>query len=153
MPVNNLTRLSVEQQEEVRCEMAHVRMGHLRLDRASSKFGNVRYVTKSRSKLRAFSETPYPLRVDGAAGDVIQAPKPEPRIMPIRRAARCCCWCRPRPAPFAFPGSCAMLVALRLVEVEAQLGAMASARLISSKSRTITAGTREKPTAMEAANR
>jgi hypothetical protein len=73
--------------------------------------------------------------------------------MPIRRAARCCCWCRPWPAPFAFPGSCAMLVALRLVEVEAQLGAMASARLISSKSRTITAGTREKPTAMEAANR
>jgi hypothetical protein len=47
----------------------------------------------------------------------------------------------------------AMLVALRLVEVEAQLGAMASALLISSKSRTITAGTREKPTAMEAANR
>ena len=47
MPVNNLTRLSVEQQEEVRCEMAHVRMGHLRLDRASSKFGNVRYVAVS----------------------------------------------------------------------------------------------------------
>ena len=30
---------------------------------------------------------------------------------------------------------------------------MPSARLISSKSRTTTAGTREKPTAMEAANR
>jgi hypothetical protein len=50
-------------------------------------------------------------------------------------------------------GRCAVLVALRLVEVEAQLGAMPSARLISSKSRTTTAGTREKPTAMEAANR
>jgi len=33
-------------------------VGHLRLGRASSKSGNVRYVAKSRSKFRAFSETP-----------------------------------------------------------------------------------------------
>jgi hypothetical protein len=31
-------------------------LGHLRLGRVSSKSGNVRYVAKSRSKLRAFSE-------------------------------------------------------------------------------------------------
>ena len=44
---------------------------------------------------------------------------PREAAVAIRLAARCCCWCRPRPAPYAFPGSCAMLVALRLVEVEA----------------------------------
>ena len=33
-------------------------LGHLRLGRASSKSSNVRYVAKSRSKFRAFSETP-----------------------------------------------------------------------------------------------
>jgi transposase len=56
-------------------------VGHSRRGRASSKSGNVPYAAGSGSKFRALQDRDRPLRVGGAARDVIQASKPEPRIM------------------------------------------------------------------------
>jgi hypothetical protein len=53
-------------------------VGHSRPGRASSESGLVRYPPESGSNFRALAA---PLRVDGAAVDVIQSPKLEPRIM------------------------------------------------------------------------
>jgi hypothetical protein len=52
--------------------------GHSRPGRIGSKSAHVRYCAESGSKFR---HCHGPLRVDGAARDVIQAAKPEPRIM------------------------------------------------------------------------
>src|SRR6267142_2069286 len=46
-----------------------------------AKSGHVRYAAESRSKFRESAAPRRPLRVDATAVDVIQAPKPEPRIM------------------------------------------------------------------------
>jgi transposase len=55
--------------------------GHSRPGRASSKAGHVRYAAESGSKFGELAAPQRPLRIDGTAVHVIQAPKPEPRIM------------------------------------------------------------------------
>jgi hypothetical protein len=55
--------------------------GHSRPGRASSKSGQVRHAAESGNKLITLVARPWGVAVDGAARAVIQAPKPEPRIM------------------------------------------------------------------------
>jgi hypothetical protein len=57
-------------------------VGHSRPGRASSKSGQVRYAAESGSNFIALAAAPpRAIAVDGAAADVIQSPKLEPRIM------------------------------------------------------------------------
>jgi hypothetical protein len=56
-------------------------LGHSRPGRASSKSGHVRYAAESGSNSEHERDSDGALRVGGAARDVIQVPKPEPRIM------------------------------------------------------------------------
>src|ERR1700676_3263609 len=59
--------------------------GQSRLGRASCKPGHVHYAAESGSKFRALMKQRRALRVDGAARDVIQSPKLEPRsLLPIQ---------------------------------------------------------------------
>jgi transposase len=55
--------------------------GHSRPGRARSRPGHVRCSAESESKFRGLAAPLRPCRVDDAAVGVIQAPKPEPRIM------------------------------------------------------------------------
>jgi transposase len=56
-------------------------MGQSLHGQPSGKSGNVDYTAESGSKFRRLGLRYSPVQVDGPARDVIQAPKPEPRIM------------------------------------------------------------------------
>jgi hypothetical protein len=55
--------------------------GHSRPGRAGDKSGHVRYAAESGSQFRTLAATLRALRIDDPAVGVIQALKPEPRIM------------------------------------------------------------------------
>jgi transposase len=56
-------------------------LGHSRPGRTSSKSGYFRYAAESGSKFGAFAAAQWAIAVDGAARDMIQGPKLEPRVM------------------------------------------------------------------------